>query len=91
VTLEAYAAADQILFDVKDHCGGLPTGSHEEMFVAFQQVGTDRSGLGLGLSIARRSVELCGGTINVHDLPGEGCVFTLSLPRHTMYPASGAN
>jgi signal transduction histidine kinase len=54
------------------------------MFKPFTQGGFDRSGLGLGLSIARRTVEAEGGSLTVRDVPGTGCVFTLSLPRHSM-------
>jgi K+-sensing histidine kinase KdpD len=37
--------------------------------------GTDRSGLGLGLSIARKAVRAHYGDILVHNMPGRGCVF----------------
>jgi signal transduction histidine kinase len=84
VTLNAYALADRILIDVQDHCGGLPPGSAENIFAPFVQEGEDRSGLGLGLSIARRSVEANGGVLSVRDLPGSGCVFTIDLPRHSI-------
>ncbi|WP_241202435.1 sensor histidine kinase KdpD [Caballeronia sp. SBC2] len=84
VTLNAYAAGDRILIDVKDHCGGLPPGSAERMFVPFTQNGPDRSGLGLGLSIARRSVKANDGTLTVCDAPSVGCVFTVSLPRYAV-------
>lgn len=84
VTLNAYAAADRILMDVTDHCGGLPPGNSENMFLPFKQVGKDKTGLGLGLSIARRSVESNHGILSVRDIPGIGCVFTISLPRFAM-------
>jgi signal transduction histidine kinase len=74
--------SDRILIDVKDHCGGLPPGNAERMFLPFTQNGEDRTGLGLGLSIARRSVEANNGTLSVRDVPGTGCVFTISLPRY---------
>jgi signal transduction histidine kinase len=86
VSLEAYAAAERILIDVKDQCGGLPPGTAERIFMPFVQVGTDRSGLGFGLSIAKHSVELFGGTIQVQDAPGVGCTFTVNLPRYSMTP-----
>ena len=88
VTLNAYALADRILIDVQDHCGGLPPGLAEEMFQPFTQGAQDRSGLGLGLSIARRSVEANNGVLSVRDLPGSGCVFTIDLPRHFLLAAS---
>ena len=82
VTLNAYASGEFVLIEVKDHCGGLPAGSTEKLFAPFTQHSHDRSGLGLGLSVARQSVEAEGGTLTVRDVPGVGCVFTISLPRH---------
>ena len=81
VTLSAYASADRILIDVSDNCGGLPFSDTERMFATFSQGSADRSGLGLGLAIARRSVEANDGTLNVRDVPPTGCVFTIDLPR----------
>jgi signal transduction histidine kinase len=83
VTLNAYAMADRILIDVKDNCGGLPAGNAERMFEPFTQRNEDKSGIGLGLSIARRGVEANGGTLSVCDVPGTGCIFTIDLGRHT--------
>ncbi len=83
ITLQAYAAADRILIDVKDACGGLPAGA-EDMFEPYAQGSADRSGLGLGLAISRRGVEANQGVLGVRDRPGEGCVFTIDLPRHAM-------
>jgi len=79
--LHAYAVADRIVIDIEDHCGGLPPGSMERMFLPFTQSGADRSGLGLGLSLCRRSVEANNGILSVRDVPGSGCVFTIALPR----------
>jgi len=84
VTLHAYADGDRVSIDVRDHCGGLPSGFSEKMFKPFAQGSSDRSGLGLGLSIARRSVETEGGSLTVRDVPGTGCIFTISLPRHSL-------
>jgi signal transduction histidine kinase len=54
------------------------------MFLPFTQNGTDKTGLGLGLSIARRSVEANNGVLSVRDVPGTGCVFTIALPRYAV-------
>lgn len=82
VSLIASATDERVLIAVKDHCGGLPAGAAETMFVPFTRGASDSSGLGLGLSIARRSVEANQGTLSVRDVPGSGCVFTIELPRH---------
>jgi signal transduction histidine kinase len=84
VSLNAYAAADRIRIDVEDHCGGLPQGAAADMFLPFKQGGKDRSGLGLGLAICRRSVEANSGVLSVRDVAGSGCVFTIELPRHVL-------
>jgi len=84
VRLSAYTSADRILIDVADRCGGLPDGDVEKMFLPFTQCANDRSGLGLGLATARQNVELNGGSLSARDLPGIGCVFTISLPRYDM-------
>jgi signal transduction histidine kinase len=82
VVLHAYAVGDRVLIEVEDCCGGLPVGDAERMFQPFTQERGDKSGLGLGLSICRRSVEANGGLLSVRDIPGSGCVFTVDLPRH---------
>jgi signal transduction histidine kinase len=84
VWLHAYGTADRVRIDVEDHCGGLPPGIVDSMFLPFTQGSADRSGMGLGLSIARRVVEANHGTLGVRDQPGSGCVFSIDLPRHTL-------
>jgi signal transduction histidine kinase len=81
VSLSARAAGDRVLIDIEDECGGLPGGKTEELFRPFKQGSTDRSGLGLGLSISRRAVEANGGSLDVRNVAGTGCVFTIDLPR----------
>jgi signal transduction histidine kinase len=80
VQLNAYALDGQILLEVEDRCGGLPLNYEQTMFTPFSQLGGDKSGLGLGLSIARQNVEAMGGTLSVRDLPEVGCVFSIKLP-----------
>ena len=42
-------------------------------------VGGVYAAIGLGLSLARRIVDLCGGTIEVHSRVGEGTAFIVKL------------
>jgi len=80
VTLSARAGDDgTAVIDVADHCGGLAPGDAAIMFRPFSRRHDDKSGLGLGLAISREHVEASGGTLNVEDVPGTGCVFTIRL------------
>jgi signal transduction histidine kinase len=81
VTVSTRVSAGHVEIDVADQCGGLPPGLAESLFKTFDRRGTDRTGLGLGLVIARRGALAHDGSIHVRDVPGTGCVFTLSLPR----------
>src|SRR5690606_32730439 len=69
---------------VADTGVGIAREDHEVIFEAFRQVGRDvrhdREGTGLGLALARRFVELHGGTIRVDSEPGKGSTFTITLP-----------
>ncbi|MDT4814925.1 hypothetical protein FQZ97_479430 [compost metagenome] len=56
----------------------------QALFQPFTQSGDDRSGMGLGLTISRRSVELNDGTLDVRRAPDSGCVFTIAMPGHTL-------
>jgi len=84
VSLQTRCAGDRVLIDVFDHCGGLPPSTLERMFTPFTQRHDNRTGLGLGLSIARNNVEADAGTLGVRNRPGTGCVFTMNLPRRVL-------
>jgi signal transduction histidine kinase len=70
----------RVLVEVEDECGGLPPGAVENLFAPFVQASRDRTGLGLGLTIAAQVVDAHSGTIDVRDVPGRGCVFAVNLP-----------
>jgi len=84
VELRAYAVEDRIQIEVRDHCGGLNQGDEEKLFIPFSQRAGDRSGVGLGLSIARQNVEADGGTLSVENFPGVGCAFIIGMPLHRL-------
>ena len=82
VSVRAIATADRARIEIEDECGGLPVGKVDDLFRLLNQSDNTRSGLGLGLGICRRAVEANDGTVDVRDLPGKGCVFSVDLPRH---------
>jgi C4-dicarboxylate-specific signal transduction histidine kinase len=61
----ARTKADRVLIEIEDECGGLPPGKAEELFRPFERCGADKTGLGLGLAISRKSVGAYGGDIRV--------------------------
>ncbi len=81
VTLRAGASAERVLIEIQDECGGLPGGNTTDIFRPFEQRGSDRSGLGLGLAFSRWAVEASGGRLYARNLPDRGCVFTIDMPR----------
>jgi signal transduction histidine kinase len=82
VWLRGEASETRVSIEIEDHCGGLPEGACERMMLPFVQGSTDRSGLGLGLDICRRSLDAMNGELIIRDLPRSGCSFTIYLPRH---------
>lgn len=67
---------------VADTGKGIAKEDLDRVFDKYYQ--TDKShsmrGLGLGLSICKRIVQLCGGDISVQSTLGEGSTFTVKLP-----------
>jgi two-component system phosphate regulon sensor histidine kinase PhoR len=69
---------------VRDHGIGIPSKHLGRIFERFHRVDTrlirEVNGLGLGLAICRRIVELHGGMIWAESTPGEGSTFHVLLP-----------
>jgi diguanylate cyclase (GGDEF)-like protein len=80
VSVSTRSTDGRVFIEVQDQCGGLPAGKAEALFLPFERHGANRTGLGLGLSIALKGVRAIGGQISVRDLPGRGCVFMIELP-----------
>jgi signal transduction histidine kinase len=90
VVLRATREAGRVSIEVEDECGGIPE-SRGDPFEAFgDRRGQDRSGLGLGLSIARKAVTAHGGEITIRNRPGQGCVFVVGLPAASDSPATAS-
>ena len=82
VVLRAYREDRRVRIEVEDECGGIPD-SRGDLFQTFaDRRGNDRSGLGLGLSIARTAVRAHGGDIHIRNRPPQGCVLVIEVPLH---------
>ncbi len=82
IQLRGFTVEESVIIEVEDECGGLSDAS-DRLFKAFEQQNDDRNGLGLGLTIAQRSISLNHGKIEVHNKPEKGCVFKIILPKST--------
>jgi signal transduction histidine kinase len=84
VDLTATAAEDGITIAVSDTGIGIAPDDQATIFEEFRQVGRDdtrkQEGTGLGLTLAKKFVELHGGRIWVESKVGKGSTFTFSLP-----------
>ena len=56
-------------------------GDVNEPLRPFEQRAANRTGLGLGLAFSRLATEVNHGRLYAVNLPNEGCVFTIDLPR----------
>ncbi len=85
ISLEAEAGAGQVQLRVKDNGIGIAPALLDDIFEMFIQADSslERStaGLGVGLSLARKLVELHGGSIRAESAgEGQGSTFTVTLP-----------
>jgi signal transduction histidine kinase/DNA-binding response OmpR family regulator len=83
VRLEAEADHDEVRISVVDNGPGIAADDIGRIFEAFEQVGGDAEGTGLGLALSRRLAEAHGGRIAVSSVVGKGSWFTVHLPRRT--------
>ena len=80
VTLSATAQGATLVIAVEDACGGIPPAVGEPIQPFGERRGKDRTGLGLGLSIARKAVRAHGGDTHVVNQPGVKWMFSIDIP-----------
>ena len=84
VEVSADQADGQVVIAVRDTGIGIAPDDVPRVFDEFRQVGQGTGkaeGTGLGLALARKFVELHGGSISVESEVGAGSTFTFTLPR----------
>jgi signal transduction histidine kinase len=84
IQINARQVNGSVEISVSDTGIGMAPEDQPKIFEEFRQVGADYAhkveGTGLGLTLAKKFVELHGGRIWVESEPGKGSTFTFALP-----------
>lgn len=82
IDVDLQRVGQSVAVRIRDYGIGIAPEDLDRVFEKFFQVDRTRSGegSGLGLSLVRRIVMLFNGTIDVESTPGEGTLFTVTLP-----------
>jgi signal transduction histidine kinase len=85
VILGARRTAEAVRIEVWDSGRGIPKDKHREIFQEFRQLHNPerdrRKGLGLGLAIVERLVNLLDHALELRSQPDRGSVFAVTVPR----------
>jgi signal transduction histidine kinase len=93
IAVRAHAGTTDVVVSVADHGSGIPLDEQDRIFDRFFQSPSNvltRRGTGIGLSIAKRLVEMQGGGIRVESLPGVGSTFFVTMPAASLPSAEPA-
>ena len=82
LTVTLQEQGGRVTFSVTDRGPGMSEDVQRHVFDKFYQGDSSRKqeGSGLGLPLAKRVAQLCGGSITVQSKPGAGSTFTVTLP-----------
>ncbi len=81
LTIDAKLIGDQWLFTVEDNGMGFENLHSERIFAVFEKLkDRDNKQIGMGLAIAKRIVELHGGSIWAESKPNKGATFQFTIP-----------
>jgi hypothetical protein len=82
VLVRAWQEGDWFWLSVRDHGSGVSCDMRERIFEPFVSTksGVSTAGMGLGLSLVRKSVVGFGGRIDIYDPEGGGAEFRIGLP-----------
>jgi two-component system, OmpR family, aerobic respiration control sensor histidine kinase ArcB len=86
ITLRARRDAANLVLEVQDTGRGITKEEQKRLFEPYHRLESDRghfSGLGLGLALCKKLVELHGGRVWVQSQAGKGSTFGFSLPLET--------
>jgi signal transduction histidine kinase len=84
ITVRYLAGKQRLEFKISDTGVGIPEENIPKIFEKFRQgerhSGMEHGGVGLGLYIVKKYLDLLGGNIEVHSRVGEGTTFIFQIP-----------
>lgn len=80
IDVRAVVDGERVVIEVRDHGLGFEPRLAERAFEPFARLHPGRSGVGIGLAVARCLAERHGGTLTATAVVGAGATFSLSLP-----------
>ena len=88
VTIRLKSEKGQLKIEVEDTGKGIPHDQQERVFERFYKIDSFVQGMGLGLTVARRSAQLLGGTLTIDPTYTTGCRFVITLPENSIFVLS---
>lgn len=80
VEIAVHTSEKDAVISVKDNGIGISEENQAKVFEMFSRLSKQSVGSGLGLYIVKETVQKLNGAISLESLPGEGSVFTITLP-----------
>ncbi|MFN8447757.1 MAG: sensor histidine kinase [Anaerolineae bacterium] len=89
IRLQVACEPDALRIQVSDQGIGIPEEDQKRLFEVFHRAGNVGTvpGMGLGLVITKRAVEVHGGTVTFTSKVGEGTTFIITIPTENPEPS----
>jgi signal transduction histidine kinase/DNA-binding NarL/FixJ family response regulator len=80
ITISGKTTPEGVHLVISDYGPGIDKSRHDLIFKRFHRIASAKSGLGLGLAMARGVIQMHGGRIWVESATGHGAAFHIELP-----------
>jgi len=81
IKVSCYAEGNMVCIEIEDNGGGVNPVDEDKIFDSFFSTKEPGKGTGLGLSICKQIIEKYRGSLTFHNIPGDGVIFKVALPR----------
>jgi len=78
IKIRSHSDSNRVVVSFEDNGSGIPEALRKQIFSP--NFSTKNSGMGLGLAISKRIVELFGGVIDFQSIENKGTTFVVQLP-----------